>query len=229
MMTSSHRNIFRVTGPLCGEFTGPGEFPTQRPVTRSFNVFFDLRLNKPLSKQSWGWWFETLSRSLWRHRNGGAFFRSYINDNKNVSYMRSHKKRLLVWLWKNLLTHLPLEKMAAVSQTIFSDAFSCMKSFAFWFKFHWRSFLRDNNPALVQIMAWRGIGELSLDTGENSCYWKPSVLNPLEIMNYCLYIRNILFSLIVHRGRAKLLWHCFKNMQVMWCDENTSKLSQLWL
>ena len=62
-------NIFRVTGPLCGEFTGPGEFPTQRPVTRSFDVFFDLRLNKRLSKQPWGWWFETLSWSLWRHRN----------------------------------------------------------------------------------------------------------------------------------------------------------------
>ena len=69
MMTSSNGNIFRVTSPLCGEFTGPGEFPTQRPVTRSFDVFFDLRLNKPLNKQSWGWWFETLSRSLWRHRN----------------------------------------------------------------------------------------------------------------------------------------------------------------
>ena len=33
----------------------PGEFPTQRPVTRSFDVFFDLRLNIRLSKQSWGW------------------------------------------------------------------------------------------------------------------------------------------------------------------------------
>ena len=41
----------------------------QRPVTRSFDVFFDLRLNKRLSKQSWGWWFETPSRSLWRHCN----------------------------------------------------------------------------------------------------------------------------------------------------------------
>ena len=51
MMTSSNGNIFRVTGPLCGEFTGPGEFPTQRPVTWSFDVFFDLRLNKRLSKQ----------------------------------------------------------------------------------------------------------------------------------------------------------------------------------
>ena len=50
MMTSSNGNIFRVTGPLCGEFTGPGEFPTQRPVTRSFDVFFNLRPNKRLSE-----------------------------------------------------------------------------------------------------------------------------------------------------------------------------------
>ena len=69
MMTSSNGNIFRVTGPLCGEFTGPGEFPTQRPVTRSFDVFFDVRLNKRLSKQPRGWWFETQSWSLWRHCN----------------------------------------------------------------------------------------------------------------------------------------------------------------
>ena len=69
MMTSSNGNFFRVTGPLCGEFTGPGEFPTQRPVTRSFDAFFDLRLNKRLSKQPWGWWFDTSSWSLWRHCN----------------------------------------------------------------------------------------------------------------------------------------------------------------
>ena len=70
MMTSSNGNIFRVTGHLCGEFTGPGEFPTQRPVTRSFDIFFDRRLNERLSKQPRGWWLETLSCSLWRHRNG---------------------------------------------------------------------------------------------------------------------------------------------------------------
>ena len=69
MMTSSNGNIFRVTGPLCGEFTGPRWIPVQRPVTRSFDVFFDLRLNKRLSKQSWGWRFETLPRPLWRHSN----------------------------------------------------------------------------------------------------------------------------------------------------------------
>ena len=46
-----------------------GEFPTQRLVTRSIDVFFDLRLNEGLSKQSCGWWFETSSRPLWRHCN----------------------------------------------------------------------------------------------------------------------------------------------------------------
>ena len=50
MMTSSNGNIFRVTCHFCGEFTGnssvPGESPAQRPVTVSFDVFFDPHLNK---------------------------------------------------------------------------------------------------------------------------------------------------------------------------------------
>ena len=44
-------------------------FPSQRPVMWSFDIFFDLHLNKRLSKQSWGWWFEMPSRSLWHHCN----------------------------------------------------------------------------------------------------------------------------------------------------------------
>ena len=59
---------FSTSLALCaGNSPVTGEFPSQRPVTRSFDVFFDLR--KRLSKQSWGWWFETPSRSLWRHCN----------------------------------------------------------------------------------------------------------------------------------------------------------------
>ena len=50
MMTSSNGNIFRGTGHLCGGIHRPGEFTAQRPVTRSFDVFFDLRLNKWLSE-----------------------------------------------------------------------------------------------------------------------------------------------------------------------------------
>ena len=42
---------------------------THRSVTRSFDVFFDVCLNKRLSKQPWGWWFETPSWSLWRQCN----------------------------------------------------------------------------------------------------------------------------------------------------------------
>ena len=61
--------LFRVTGLLCGEFTGPGEFTAQRPVTRIFDVFSDLRQNIRLSKQPRGWWFETPSWSLWRQCN----------------------------------------------------------------------------------------------------------------------------------------------------------------
>ena len=52
-----------------GNSPATGEFPAQRPVTQSFDVFFDLHLNKRLSEQRWGWWFETPSRPLWRHYN----------------------------------------------------------------------------------------------------------------------------------------------------------------
>ena len=60
--------FFALLAICAGNSSVPGEFPAQRPVTRSFDVFFDLRLNKRLSKQSWGWWFEMPSGPLWRHR-----------------------------------------------------------------------------------------------------------------------------------------------------------------
>ena len=55
---------------LCvGNSPVTGEFPSQRPVTRSFDVFFDLCLNKRLSKQSRRWWSETPLHPLLRHCN----------------------------------------------------------------------------------------------------------------------------------------------------------------
>ena len=50
-----------------GNWPVTGEFPSQRPETPSFDIFFELCLNKRLRKQSWDRWFETPSRSLWRH------------------------------------------------------------------------------------------------------------------------------------------------------------------
>ena len=53
---------------LCaGNSPVTNEFPSQRPVTRSFDVSFDPQLNKQLNKQSWDWWFKTQPRLLWRH------------------------------------------------------------------------------------------------------------------------------------------------------------------
>ena len=62
---------FSVLLTLCaGNSPVTGEFPSQSSVKRSFDVFFDLGLNKRLSKQSRRQWFETPSSSLWRHTNG---------------------------------------------------------------------------------------------------------------------------------------------------------------
>ena len=52
--------IFSALLVLCaGNSPVTGEFPSQRPATRSFDVFFDLRLNKRLSTQSKCRWFES--------------------------------------------------------------------------------------------------------------------------------------------------------------------------
>ena len=74
MMMSSTGNFFRVTGHLCGNSPIPGEFPTQRPVTRSFDVFF-------------GWA---------NHRGAGDFRRHHAHYDVIVMYMY-----MACWNWQN--------------------------------------------------------------------------------------------------------------------------------
>ena len=63
----------------------------------------------------------------------------------------------------NVLTHWGRDKMDAISQTIFSNAFSWMKMLQLLLKFHWRpKGLINDIPALVQIMAWRHAGDKPL-------------------------------------------------------------------
>ena len=95
-MTSSIRNIFALLAICAGNSPVPGEFPAQRPVTRSFDVFFDLRLNKRLSKHSWGWWFETLPRPLWRHSNASTA--SWLTANDRV-WKPIHHTPYLIYDW----------------------------------------------------------------------------------------------------------------------------------
>ena len=64
------------------------EFPAQRPVSRNFDVFFDLRLNGRLSKQSWCWWFETPLRSSWHRCNDIIWHNAAFlgNDSSGTHY-----------------------------------------------------------------------------------------------------------------------------------------------
>ena len=95
MMTSSNGK-FSVLLDLCvGISSITGEFPSQRQVTWSFDVFLGLRLNKRLSKQSWGWWFEMPSSSLWCHCNGHLSFLTGINFLVYLCLIKTKKDILL--------------------------------------------------------------------------------------------------------------------------------------
>ena len=99
-MTSSSENISAILALCAGNSPANGEFPSQRPVTKSFDVFFDQRLNKRLSKQSWDWWYETLSSSLWRHCNEPRPLTHLSQDISQTIYSDAFPwmKRLVFWL-----------------------------------------------------------------------------------------------------------------------------------
>ena len=86
---------FSASLSLCaGNSPVTGEFPSQIPVTRSFDVFFDLRLNKRLSKQSPGWWIET---SSWSSRSlydvNLMIFRMTTDEMKDGIIIRGRRER----------------------------------------------------------------------------------------------------------------------------------------
>ena len=78
-MTSSNGNIFRVTGHLCGELTGPRWI--SRTKASDTELWCFLWSNKRLSKQSRDWWFETQSIPLWRHSNEAATYDAFNIEN----------------------------------------------------------------------------------------------------------------------------------------------------
>ena len=119
---------------------------------RSFDVFCILRLNKRLSKQSRRRWFETLHVRVREiiPRGGKHFF---------------------------ILTHWGRDKMAAISQTAFSNVFSLMKMYEFRLRFHWSLFpipkdSINNILALVQIIVWCRPGEKPLSETMVFCFRK---------------------------------------------------------
>ena len=71
-----------------------GWFPSQRPVTQNFDVFFDLHTNKRLSKQSGCRWFETPCRWLWPHSNDvDEFVVTGCTESCHFGYLRCSQWR----------------------------------------------------------------------------------------------------------------------------------------
>ena len=95
---------FSALRDLCvGNSPVTGEFPAQRPMTRSFDVFYDLRPNRRFSKQPWVWWFETPSRPLWRHCDGFTTSRNLIWRARQVEWTPHSGINWLVGLCLNSL------------------------------------------------------------------------------------------------------------------------------
>ena len=66
---------------------------------RSFDAFFHMRLNIRLIKQSWGWWFETLSHPLWRHKWSANCLLSDGNESLAEPMLTNHQWSLVAFTW----------------------------------------------------------------------------------------------------------------------------------
>ena len=136
-MTSPNGNISALMAICAGNPPVPGEFPAQRPVTRSFYVFFDLRLNKGLSKQSWGWWFETPSCPLWRHHNDaelGCFLCCQPEQTFAQTINSSTIWEAIIYVWRRYCAQAwaSLSVLRNVTKIIYSNLFCWAITFNCW-------------------------------------------------------------------------------------------------
>ena len=132
MMTSSNRNIFHVTGPLWGEYTGHRWIPIIKASDAESWCFFDLRLNNRLSKQSRRRWFETQSRLLWSHCNDSHFLRHLmISMNEIKKTMKRHELRIMKTI---NIGERCIDKYSLISCTNDKNAFSDNPNY--WFSIY---------------------------------------------------------------------------------------------
>ena len=170
MMTSPNGNIFRVTSHLCRNSSVPGEFPTQRPVTRSFDVFFDLHLNKRLSKQWWGWWFEMLSCPLWRHCNAPPKPEPLVLASV-AGFYEQH------WEFIFSLTHIPVDKMALFPIQHFQVHFPEWKVLYF----------ASNFIKVCSLGSNQQYSSTGLDNGLAPIRWQAIIWTNADPLHWCIY------------------------------------------
>ena len=139
---------------LCaGNSPVTGEFPSQRPGTQSFGVFFDLLLNKRLSKQSRRWWFGTPSHSLWRYCNEPNTD-PYVSRSVNQHTVRPQikwspicRRYFKIEICENRCISIRISRNCVLNAPI------------------------NNKPALVQIMDWRRAGDKPFIILSNDYGW----------------------------------------------------------
>ena len=156
------------------------EFPSKRPVKRSFDVFFDLHLNQRLSKQSWGWWFETPSRSFWRHCNVWIL-NSISTTGSNIKtcssgqlFPRCLKGLICCWSLSSRIPH-------------------SISRYTFWFKIYYRfaklKFCGACRDMFTPIMWWIFVG-MTLAWSPFSGLHECSLYNRLSIYRCYIFYNN---------------------------------------
>ena len=121
------------------------------------------------------------------------------------------------------LTHLPLDKMAAISQTIFSDAFSWMNFFCILIKMSLNFVLKDSidtNAALVQVMAWHWIGDKPLS--------EPMMFSLLTYMRHLASMSLTHWGQVMHISVSKLCYLRFR-LCLVTCSASSHYLNQCWV
>ena len=156
-MTSSNETFSALLALCAGNSLVLGEFPTQRPVTRSFDVFFDLHPNKRLSKQWWGWWFETPPSPVWRHCN-------VVTQLWLGTHPTPCTRSCVPAMYCCVNTLRPRQNGRHFADDTFKHIFfneNVRISIKISLKFVPRGPI-NNIPSLVQIMAWRRPGDKPL-------------------------------------------------------------------
>ena len=139
-----------------------GEFPAQRPATRSFDVFFDLHLNKRLSKQSWGWWFETPLHPLWRHCNECR--------NKGVKSNTPLPSNVSTWITTSAFSgtgsHCPACRTTLIATrfwvVMICPIIKCLTVLRVFFSFVWFVFIHHNFQFYFELCTYCNILDIYL-------------------------------------------------------------------
>ena len=98
------------------------------------------------------------------------------------------------------LSYLPLDKMATISQTIFWDAYSCMKSFVLWLKFNWSLLLRVQ-LTITHHWFYNGLPP----NRQQAIVWTNG-----DLIHWCIYVAL---------GRDELIFYLLLAWRILWTKD----------